>query len=94
MTEMLLIATATAEALDQRNVVFYDELSNDQQKFHVIITVISAYIALFINLHSNGKSRKKMMYVLFLFVGSMMREQKRLAGSLQNTSTSVKRGQA
>ncbi len=72
-TKMLLftMAMATAKALDQRNVVVYDALNDDQLKIHVIvITVISASIALFINLHSNGKSRKKTMYVLYLFVGS------------------------
>jgi hypothetical protein len=80
-TKMLLLTTATAKALDQRNVVVYDALSDVQQKIHVIvITIISAYIAGFINLHSNGKSRKKtMVCVVFVrrlndFVTSMMRE--------------------
>jgi hypothetical protein len=70
-TKMLLFTTATAKALDQLNVVVYDALSDDQQKIHVIvITIISADITLFINLESNDKSRKKTMYVLYLFVGS------------------------
>jgi hypothetical protein len=61
---MLLLSTATAKALDQRNVVVYDALSDDQQKIHVIlITIISAYIAFFINLHSNGKSKKRTIYM-------------------------------
>jgi hypothetical protein len=50
-TEMVLFTTATAKTLDQRNVVVYDALSDDQQKIHVIIVIISAYIAIFINLH-------------------------------------------
>ena len=62
---MLLLTTATAKALDQRNVVVYDAFSDDQRKIHVIlITIISAYIAFFINLHSNnGKSKMKTMYM-------------------------------
>ncbi len=63
-TKMLLLTTATAKALDQCNDVVYDALSDDQQKIHVIlITIISAYIAFFINLHSNGKSKNKTMYM-------------------------------
>ena len=72
-TKMLLFTTSTAttKALDQRNVVVYDALSDDQQKIHVtVITTISADIALFVNLHSNGKSKKKTMYVMYLFIGS------------------------
>ncbi len=60
--------TATAKALDQRNVVVYDALSDDQQKIHVIlITIISAYIAFFINLHTNGKSKKRTMYMCCIY---------------------------
>jgi hypothetical protein len=56
--------TTQTKQLDQRNVVVYDALSDDQQEIQVIlITIISAYIAFFINLHSNGKSKKRMMYM-------------------------------
>ena len=75
-TKMLLLTTATAKALDQRNVVVYDALSNDQQSSSLPI-LLSSLISIVM-----AKARRKRCTICAVFVRrlndfvvtSMMRE--------------------